>query len=197
MFDANADQRAIGQRRQHLPVPLGGAHPAHVRSIPRGTRAWARHWRSLAITVGALSAAVGTWLGLASPDISVFLDASGVHVGNMVLKPLARDGVMGTSVYSGDATFAVRIATDGALVGSAVTYVGGVRSSGVCHMRMQLGGFIEDCRFTMGGRSFTSRDVYTRDAHSWLRRYSDGSQTRVDVPSAARLVPVPFPIGLR
>jgi hypothetical protein len=67
----------------------------------------------------------------------------------------------------------------------------GDATTGVC----QMSATVETCRFTVGGSSLTSRDVYRAAQGEWVRTYSDGQVVDITVPSGGAPVPIPFPLG--
>ena len=155
----------------------------------RARRGWrsrgARRLRRMALGVGAVLAlgfaAIGVALALTSGDVPVSMSAASYRVGGATLRAVA------PGVYQGEGVMVV-VRLDGALRAGASAMVGGTAWRGVCEL--STAGDSETCRWLAGDNSVTARDVWSEGR--WRRTYSDGVQVAI---TAARGVPVPFPVG--
>jgi hypothetical protein len=126
-------------------------------------------------------ATTGVVLSILPTGVSVAMTATTYRIGDATLHAVA------PGVYSGSGTLVLgHNGPERTAGGSAV--VGAARWVGFCEVAE--GGAAETCRLQSGTRTVTARDVWS--AGRWRRTYSDG--VRVEI-SAARGVPVPFPVG--
>jgi len=87
--------------------------------------------------------------------------------------------------------------SDGGVVASSVTFLGGEKATGVCTFGPPSATAItEHCVLDIGSASVTCDDALQFDAPgSWQRRCSDGQVLTVSVPAGAEVIPLPFPLG--
>ncbi len=190
------DATLLEGSEQHLPIPLGGARPAHAhRGRINARHWWLARWRLATAAVGLVAGAAGVALTLTSSDTAVFADGWSVHVGSSVLMLHPEADSAPAALYTGDAALVINPGATGKVRASAVTTIRGARSVGTCQLQWLGVDAVERCQFTVAGRSFTASDVFSAAGHAWQRQYSDGVRVRVQVPATARLVPVPFPVG--
>jgi len=180
------------QSRQHLPVPLGGTRPVHIRVR---TRRVLRHWKSIAVSLGFVSGGLGAWLTATTPDVAVYQDGRGVHVGSLALtaQPAAPAGA---AVFAGGGAVIVVMPQRGnVVIATGIAFVDGQRSAARCALQRGDGRASEQCSISWRGRRLSASDLFDPVTSSWLRRYADGTTARIDVPRGAQLLAVPFPVG--
>ena len=158
-----------------------GEHASRVWRSRRVRRARAMSLRRWGRRSALACATAGVMLSILPTGVSVVMTATTYRIGDATLHAVA------PGVYSGSGTLVLsQNGPDLTAGGSAV--VNGVRWVAVCEV--VASGAAETCRLQSGTRTLTARDVWS--AGTWRRMYSDG--VRVEI-SAARGVPVPFPVG--
>jgi len=189
----------IDRDPQNLPVPLGGMTPGRrTLSVPAPLRLWRRRRSEVLAGIGLLLAVAAALVTVTRPDLAVYLDNDAVHVGALTLSPAAGNGgVIDGRLYRGPATLLLIARSDGTVVATAVTVLGGRRATGVCHFGPPTANEIaERCVLDIGGVSVTCEDSLRFDVPGvWQRRCSDGQELTVLVPAGAGVVPMPFPLG--
>ena len=168
---------------------LAGAGIIDMGAGEHASRVWrsrrARRVRTSAIAAGVVlalgCATAGAVLSILPAEVSVAMTASTYRIGDATLRAVA------PGVYSGAGTLVLgHRGPDLTAGGSAV--VDGAGWAAVCEVGAS--GADETCRLQSGTRTLSAHDVWS--AGAWQRTYSDG--VRVEI-SAARGVPVPFPVG--
>ena len=188
--------RAPGRRRvstgphaRWFRARLAGAGIIDIGAGEHASRVWrsrrVRRARATGLAAGAVlavgCATAGVVLSIAPAEVAVTLTAPSYRIGDATLHAVA------PGVYSGAGTLVLgHNAAELTAGGSAV--VDGARWIAFCEVA--AGGATETCRLHSGTRTLTARDLWS--AGTWRRTYSDG--VRVEI-SAARGVPVPFPVG--
>jgi hypothetical protein len=178
---------------QTLPIPLGGLVPVHRHATALRRRL--RQHRSapmLALTLVAIGG--GIWLSISPRTFNAGRDAIGVQVDDLTLTPSA-NATAGTAVFSGAATLVVVTAPSGLIKGGAVMIWNGLRTTGRCVLLERAGGATETCEFGVGATRLTSSDRYVARTRTWNRRYGDGVDVTISVPSGSMPIPIPFPLG--
>jgi len=179
---------------QILPVPLGGMVPARRRQ-----NVWLRRWRrhqAGALAVLALTAAgMGVWLSTSPRGHVVSMNAGGVRVDDIVLARVASPPDAGFQLFTGVATLALNPAGPGIMRGGAVMSWNGHATTGRCVVRTTRHATAEACEFSIGTARLTAADTFDHASSSWHRRYSDGVEIAIAVPSGSALIPMPFPVG--
>lgn len=189
----------IDRDPQLLPVPLGGLRPRRqVRSVPAPLRLWRRHGYEILATGGLLLAVAAAVVTMTRPALAVYLEGDTVHIGSLTLSHPRDNGDLAEGrLYTGAATLLLVSRPDGAVIASAVTFLGGERVTGVCTLGPPVTTEItESCAFHIGGRSVTCEDVLRFDTPgTWERACSDGQRLTVAVPAGETVIPMPFPLG--
>jgi len=189
----------IDRDPQLLPVPLGDLRPRRqVRSVSTPLRLWRRHSFEILATGGLLLAVAAAVVTVTRPAIAVYLEGDSVHIGSLTLShPRENGGLAEGRLYTGPATLLMVSRPGGAVVASAVTFLGGQRATGVCTFGPPAATELtERCILHVGGESVTCVDALRFDAPgSWERACSDGQRLTVSVPAGAAAIPMPFPLG--
>jgi hypothetical protein len=146
----------------------------------------------LALTLVAVGG--GIWLSISPRGFNAGRDAVGVQVDDMTLTPSA-NATAGTEVFSGAATLVVVRAPSGLITGGAVMTWNGLRATGRCALLERAEGAMETCEFGLGATRLTSSDRYVASTRTWNRRYGDGVDVTISVPSGSTPIPIPFPVG--
>ncbi len=184
---------SLDRSAQTLPVPLGGLAPVHRRSTALG-RTLRRH-RSAPLFAAALAAScTGAWLSTSPRSFDAGQYATGIHVDDWTLA-LAAQSAAGTQVFTGAATVAIETTPSGVVRAGAVMTWNGVRTTGRCVLARSATGAGETCVYEIGPTRLTSKDTYVTGTRTWSRRYGDGVEIAISVPSGSALIPVPFPLG--
>jgi hypothetical protein len=136
----------------------------------------------------------GIWFSTSPHSFNAGRDAIGVQVDDMTLTPSAK-AAAGTDVFSGAATLVLVTAPSGLIRGGAVMTWNGLRTTGRCVLLERAGGATETCEFWVGTARLTSSDRYVARTRTWNRRYGDGVDVTISVPSGSAPVPIPFPLG--
>lgn len=147
------------------------------------------------MVVGSIAAAGAVAVSAWRAPTAVYLDASGYHIGALVLREASRSPVPTYRLYTGAAALLLMEAPDGARA-TAVTRINGSPSTGDCRLaRGAAGAIVEDCAFTLDGRRITAHDAFDAADHIWRRTYSDGVSVTFSVPAGTQPIPVPLPLG--
>ena len=174
--------------------PIGGV--ARVRAGPVWLRP--RHSLEILATCGLLLAVAAAVVTVTRPALAVYLEGDTVHIGSLTLShPRDNGGLAEGRLYTGPATLLMVSRPGGAVVASAVTFLGGQRVTGFCTLGPPAATEItESCTLHIGGRHVTCEDALRFDrSGSWQRNCSDGQRLSVAVPAGAVAVPMPFPLG--
>lgn len=166
--------------------------------MPPPLRIWRRHSYEILATAGLLLAVAAAVVTLSRPALAVYLEGNSVHVGTVTLShPRDNGGLAEGRLYTGPAALLMVSRPGGAVVASAVTFLGGQRVTGVCTFGPPAAAEItESCSLHIGGRSVTCLDALRFAAPgSWERTCSDGQRLTVSVPSGTAVIPMPFPLG--
>jgi hypothetical protein len=157
-----------------------GEHASRVWRSRRVHRA-----RAMTLAVGAAlalgCATAGVMLSILPTGVSVAMTATTYRIGDTTLHAVA------PGVYSGSGTLMLSHSGPDLIAGGSAV-VDGTRWVAFCEVA--AGGAAETCRLQSGTRSLTARDVWS--AGMWHRTYGDGQRVEI---SAARGVPIPFPVG--
>ncbi len=157
-----------------------GEHASRVWRSRRVRRARATALAAAAVLALGCATA-GVVLSIAPAEVAVTLTATSYRIGDATLH------AVGPGVYSGSGILVLgHRGPDLTAGGSAV--VDGARWVDFC--QVAASGTAETCRLQTGTRTLTAHDVWS--AGTWHRAYGDG--LRVEI-TAARGVPVPFPVG--
>lgn len=184
---------ALPRRSQHLTIPLGGLAPAH-RERSGLARLWRRHSAAALTAGGCAAAAAAVFVATGPHPMSVFSDASSLHIGASTLQRLASTAAPGYITYSGDA--AVLVAGEGPATRTAgAATLGGATATGWCIPARTASAEADRCSFSSGGTRLTSLDVFDQHSRVWRRTYSDGISAVFEVPPGGRPVPIPLPLG--
>lgn len=183
---------ALDRAPQILPVPLGGLAPAHRRTTAL-KRIVRRHRSTPLLALAFAAGAGGVWLSTASRTFEAGRDAAGVHVDGLTLTP-AVQSVAGTQIFTGAAAMVITTAS-GVIRGGAVMTWNGVSATGRCTLRRDAAGVSETCMYSMGTTRLTSVDRFDATTRTWKRRYGDGVEITMTVPTGTQLIPVPFPLA--
>jgi hypothetical protein len=183
---------ALDRAPQILPVPLGGLAPAH-RHATALKRIVRRHRSTPLLALALAAGAGGVWLSTTSRTFEAGQDAAGVHVDDLTLTPGVQS-VAGTRIFTGAATMVITTAS-GVIRSGAVMTWNGVSTTGRCTLRRDAAGASETCMFSMGATQLTSVDRFDVTTRTWKRRYGDGVEITIAVPTGTELMPVPFPLA--
>jgi hypothetical protein len=167
------------------------------RTIPRPARLW-RCRVEIAAAVGLILAAAGVLVTVTRPPLAVYLSGDAVHVDGVTLSQAPGNGGLRTGrLYTGAATMVLTAGPDSSVIASAVTFAKGEEVRAVCTLDASASFEVrERCQFQMGDTSFNCDDVFSLTAPGeWLRRCSDGQVLKIEVPTGAELIPMPFPLG--
>lgn len=177
---------------QLLPVPLGGLAPAH-RHTTALKRIIRRHSTAPLLVLAFAAGAGGAWLSTSSRTFEAGQDAAGVHIDGLTLEPTVQSDAS-TQIFTGAATMVITT-SPGVTRGGAVMTWNGVSATGRCALRRDAAGVSETCMYSMGTRWLTSVDRFDATTRTWKRRYNDGVEVTINVPTGAVLMPVPFPLA--
>jgi hypothetical protein len=181
---AAADADPVGEVPLGLTAHLGPPRPtAAVGSRPW----WRRHRSALTTTVGVAAALAGVAMTTTPSGNAVYVDARGYHLGANLLREVH------PGIYEGGAVVLISRLPSGAITAAGSLDLGGAHAAGSCRMARTT----EHCTFEMGGkRSLTADDtlVVAGGRMRWQRRYSDGQELSIDLPTR-EAVPVPVPLG--
>ena len=184
---------SLPRSAQTLPVPLAGLAPVHRR--PTAVRRMLRRQRTAPILALALIAAAGgVWLSTSPRSFDAGNDASGVHIDDILLTPVA-PSTPRMHLFTGAASLAIATALDGTMRAGAVMTWNGVFTTARCELHPGDGSAVETCDYDMGTVRLTSMDSYSAQSRVWHRRYGDGVEIAIAVPSGTALIPIPFPLG--
>lgn len=178
---------------QTLPVPLGGLAPVHRHST--AMRRTLRRHRSVPLMALAFAASgSGVLLSTSPRSFDAGGDAAGVHIDDMTLAPAAQPK-SGTTIFTGAATLVIVAPSPRTERAGAVTTWNGVPTTGRCVLTDGVAVTSEMCEYEMGTARLTSTDSYTAATRTWHRRYSDGVEITIAVPTGSEVIPIPFPLG--
>jgi len=178
---------------QTLPVPLGGLTPAHRRATPLQHIA-RRHHTAPLLALAVMAAASGVWLSTSPRSFEAGHDATGVHMDDMTLTPVTHS-TPEMQMFIGAAALAIATTRAGTERAGAVMSWNGVPTTARCVLRRTDAGAAEVCDYHIGATRLSSTDDYAASARTWHRRYSDGMEIAITVPTGAALIPIPFPLG--
>jgi hypothetical protein len=184
---------SLPRSAQTLPVPLGGLAPVHRGSTALG-RILRRQRTASLLAFALIAAGSGVWLSTSPRSFDAGNDAAGVHIGDILLTPVAQS-TSGLHVFTGAAALAIATASDGTMRAGAVMTWNGVSTTARCELRPGDAGAEETCHYDMGPIRLTSTDSYAARMRTWRRRYGDGVEITITVPSGTALIPIPFPLG--
>jgi hypothetical protein len=184
---------SLERSTQTLPVPLGGLAPVH-RTSKSWRHGWSRH-RGASLTALALAAAgCGVWLSVSPRYFEAGRDGAGVHVGGTLLARLAQPSA-GTEVFTGQATLVIVTPSPKTMTASAVMTWNGMPTIGRCVLIAGGTGSSERCDYTTSATRLTSIDTFDPRTRVWHRRYDDGVEILITVPTRCAVIPIPFPLG--
>lgn len=116
--------------------PIGGV--ARVRAGPVWLRP--RHSLEILATCGLLLAVAAAVVTVTRPALAVYLEGDTVHIGSLTLShPRDNGGLAEGRLYTGPATLLMVSRPGGAVVASAVTFLGGQRGDRLLHPRSSGG----------------------------------------------------------
>lgn len=184
---------SVDRSAQTLPVPLGGLAPVH-RPSTAWRRGWLRHRSASLVALALAAAGCGVWLSLTPRYFEAGRDSAGVQVGGTLLARMAQPAVS-TEVFTGQATLVIVTTSPKTLTGSAVMTWDGIPTIGRCVLIAANSGTSERCDYTTGATRFTSTDTFDPRTRNWDRRYDDGVEIVITVPSHCAVIPIPFPLG--
>ena len=115
-------------------------------------------------------------------------------MGGALLDRMAQPAA-GTEVFTGQATLVIVTTSPTTLTGSAVMTWEGIPTIGRCILIAASPGTSERCDYTSGATRFTSSDIFDPRTREWHRRYDDGVEIVIAVPSHFAVIPIPFPFG--
>ena len=98
-------------------------------------------------------------------------------------------------MFIGAAALAIATTRAGTERAGAVMSWNGVPTTARCVLRRTDAGAAEVCDYHIGATRLSSTDDYAASARTWHRRYSDGMEIAITVPTGAALIPIPFPLG--
>ncbi len=183
---------SLDRSPQTLPVPLGGLAPVH-RHTTALKRMMRRHRSAPLLALGLVAAAGGVWLSTPS-GFQAGRDRAGVHIDDLLLSRVA-DTVAGTEIFTGSATLVIKTVAEVSRSGAVMAW-NGVPTTGRCVLiHATSADTRETCDFTIGATRLTAVDGFDPVTRTWVRRYDDGREITIDVPTGASLVPIPFPLG--
>ncbi len=174
--------------RSRLPIPIAGFTPVFApRRIAR-PQWWRGQGSRVAMVIGIASAIFGAWLAQSASQVPVYARSGTVWVGNHALTPT------GGGEYDGDAAAVMVQVSPTVIRAGASANVNGSRSLGLCLMTEHSASDMDEaCSFMLAGKVVGSTDHF--NGQSWARRYSDGREVTIPVPSGGSVIPVPFPVG--
>ena len=178
---------------QTLPIPLGGLAPAH-RHPTVLRRAVHRHRAAPLMALALAAAGGGVWLSTSARSYDAGEDGRGVHVDTITLEPEAQS-LAGIRVFTGAATLVIAVTLPGIVRAGAVTIWNGAAATGRCVLVNSAASVRETCQFHIGTSQFTSTDTFAVGTKTWHRRYSDGVEITMTVPTGSTVIPIPFPLG--
>ena len=117
-----------------------------------------------------------------------------MHIDDILLTPVA-PSTPGVHLFTGAASLAIETAMDGTMRAGAVMTWNGLFTTARCELRLGDAGAVETCHYDMGTIRLTSTDSYSARLRVWHRRYGDGVEIAIPVPSGTALIPIPFPLG--
>lgn len=178
---------------QTLPVPLGGLAPVHRQSTAL-QRLWRQQRSGRLVVLALIAAASGVWLSISPRSFDAGNDATGVHIDDILLTPLAQS-TPGMRFFTGVAALVITTTSDGTMRAGAVMTWNGVSTTARCVLRPNDAGAEETCNYDMGPARLISTDKYVARMRMWDRRYGDGVEINITVPGGNALIPIPFPLG--
>ena len=182
--------------RSTFPCPSATCDPRrHRRTTPAATVA-KTGFRDPA-AVGLLLAVAAAVVTVTRPPLSVYLEDDAVHVAGLTLShPMDNGGLADGHLFTGPATLLMVDRPHGAVVASAVTYLGGQGDRSVRFRPADHDEVAESCILQIGSVSVTCEDALRFEGQgSWQRGCSDGQRLTVTVPAGAVVIPMPFPLG--
>ena len=200
--------RLVDRQPQNLPLPLAGLRIVRRPRLASPLRRRLRRLLPAACGLAGLLMMVGgVTLALTRPALSAYSTGDTVHIAGVVLRATAPPQVaindpslrsvpgQTVTVYTGDATLVI-VTRRGRVRAGAAAMVDGRRQTGACDLAPLSPDELEErCNFSAGSAHYSAVDEYRVTEGSWHRRYSDGGETVISVPSGAAVVPLPFPLG--
>lgn len=183
------DRVSTGPHARWFRARLAGAGLIDMGVGEHASRVWrsrrVHRARASALAAGAVlavgCATAGVVLSIAPAEVAVTLSATSYRIGDATLH------AVGSGVYSGAGTVVLGHKGPQFTAGGSAVVDG---AHWVAFCEVAAGGAAETCRLQSGTETLTASDVWS--AGTWRRTYSD--DVRVEI-SAARGVPVPFPVG--
>jgi hypothetical protein len=185
---------ALDRTPQILPIPLGGLTPVRRRSSVV-LRRFRRHQSTALLALAGVAIACAVWLSMTSRSFTVEMTASGLRVDEVVLTASTPRFVGGLRVFTGPASVALTAGESGSMRAAAVMTFNGVKTTGQCESHVSSRTASEACQFKGGGAGLTSTATFDFRSRTWDRRYSDGIEVTIMVPTGSELIPIPFPLG--
>jgi hypothetical protein len=182
----------IDRNPQNIPLPVGGFSVVRRRHrVAQLKRWWRRNTVNIFTALGMGAAAAGAILSSTQPAVPVYQSGNFVHVADTVLHPA------GSNLFVGNAAFVTAKLPSGQVRAAASTLVRGKNVSGFCQMSFISATQVEEsCSFVIGNRTVSADDqLDTAKGGVWHRRYGDGQEVSIQVPSNGSVIPIPFAIG--